>query len=301
MTAPMVAFALLLACPSFRADVRTEALETASFLQSADDERLDAWPKLPDLDRTKKDIERLRRANTPKMGEEALAALTADGAGVVPLLLPIYEKERDEAVLARVLAVLDAVVAPPHTRLLAREFAHRATRVRIWALSRAAISVDREIAPAAEEALARVRAQGEKADAEELYRAGLCATASGSLAGFDVVRNRALTSWNASAAEIRAAVASVRGAEASKRICSELAQASRDEQLAGLRLLAGCGDPSTTRSVRPYLDSTDNLLRIEAINALRGIVDGEQPLDKLPVFEAIELAEKWKLRLGGHK
>jgi hypothetical protein len=300
MTAPQLALALCFALAPGAVD-RAGAPGSVTLDRQDGDEHLDAWPKLPDADRTKKDIERLRRASTPKMGEEALAALTADGAGVVPLLLPIYEKERDEAVLGRVRTVLDAVTAKPHTRLLAKEFAHRSVRVRVWALARAAGCADKEVAPAAEEALAKVRTQGEKADPEELYRAALCTTASGSLAGLDVVRERALTHWNDSATELRAALASVRGAEASQKISPTLAQGSREEQLAGLRLLAGCGDPSTTGAVRPFLDSTDNLLRIEAINALRGIVDGEQPLDKLPVFEAIELADKWKLRLGGHK
>ena len=30
---------------------------------------------------------------------------------------------------------------------------------------------------------------------------------------------------------------------------------------------------------------------------MRGIVDGEPPVDNLPVFEMIELAEAWKKRL----
>jgi hypothetical protein len=300
MTSPLLALALCFALSP--APVRAGgALDPSALALRAGDEHLDAWPKLPDADRTKKDIDRLRRASTPKMGEEALAALTADGAGVVPLLLPIYEKDRDEAVLGRVREVLDAVTGPPHTRLLAKEFAHRSGRVRVWALARAAACADKEVAPAAEEALTKARALGEKADPEELYLAALCATASGSLAGFDIVRKRALERWNDSAKELRTALASVRGADASQRIAPALGQASRDEQLAGLRMLAGCGDPSSTSAVRPFLDSADNLLRIEAINALRGIVDGELPLDKLPVFEAIELADKWKMRLGGHK
>ncbi len=47
-----------------------------------------------------------------------------------------------------------------------------------------------------------------------------------------------------------------------------------------------------------YLGIT-RLLRmiVGAINALRGIIDGDPPLDKLPVFEAIERADKWKSRL----
>jgi len=48
--------------------------------------------------------------------------------------------------------------------------------------------------------------------------------------------------------------------------------------------------------VKPQLDNTDNSIRIAAINALRGIVDGDLPIANLPVFEAIELAKKWKTR-----
>jgi len=48
--------------------------------------------------------------------------------------------------------------------------------------------------------------------------------------------------------------------------------------------------------VKRELDSTDNSIRIAAINAMRGIVDGDLPIANLPVFEAIELAKKWKER-----
>ena len=47
----------------------------------------------------------------------------------------------------------------------------------------------------------------------------------------------------------------------------------------------------------PFLDETDNSIRIEAINALRGIVDGDQPIDKLSAFQAIEVANEWKGKL----
>jgi hypothetical protein len=60
-------------------------------------------------------------------------------------------------------------------------------------------------------------------------------------------------------------------------------------------MLAGCGiKPDALPLVRPNLDSTDNSIRVAAINAMRGIVDGEPPIANLPVFEAIELAKKWK-------
>jgi hypothetical protein len=49
--------------------------------------------------------------------------------------------------------------------------------------------------------------------------------------------------------------------------------------------------------VLPFLDTNDNTLRIAAINALRGIVDGEPPIERLAVFDAIEMAKTWKERL----
>ena len=46
--------------------------------------------------------------------------------------------------------------------------------------------------------------------------------------------------------------------------------------------------------VKPFLDSNDNSIRIAAINAVRGMADGEGPVADLPVFDAIELAKKLK-------
>jgi hypothetical protein len=36
---------------------------------------------------------------------------------------------------------------------------------------------------------------------------------------------------------------------------------------------------------------------VVTINALRGIVDGDGPLEQLSSFEAIEMAKKWKSRI----
>jgi hypothetical protein len=49
--------------------------------------------------------------------------------------------------------------------------------------------------------------------------------------------------------------------------------------------------------VRFFLDDDDNQVRVAAINACRGIVDGAPPEEQLPVFEAIESAKKWKERV----
>jgi hypothetical protein len=77
-----------------------------------------------------------------------------------------------------------------------------------------------------------------------------------------------------------------------------LAATKRKTKVAGLRLIAACGEKESAKHlVLPFLDENDNSLRVAAINALRGIVDGDPPLNKLSVFEAIERANKWKARL----
>ena len=73
--------------------------------------------------------------------------------------------------------------------------------------------------------------------------------------------------------------------------------ASLPDERPALRMLAGCGEKARSRSLKPHLDDSDNTVRVAAINAARGIIDGEAPLDKLATFTAIEMALEWKKRL----
>lgn len=269
-----------------------------------DDEvkRLDAWPETTDRSVVKLDVERLRKARTEEMGVQAGAALVAEGAGVVPYLLPAFGKEKDEAALARIEGVLEAVTDARHTRLLAREFDHRAPVVRIWTLDRVAQFPDPGLRETAEKRLGVVRAQARKLGAEEVYMAALCSTSTGSLAGIDLLIAQEPTSWTKGQVELRTILAPVRGPEATALVARGLEAADdaadgRKQRISALRLLGGCGDPDSVRLVRPFLDSTDRGLQLAAINALRGIVDGDPPLEQLPVFEMIERANKWKARV----
>jgi len=66
--------------------------------------------------------------------------------------------------------------------------------------------------------------------------------------------------------------------------------------VAVLRMLAGCGEKEQAGRLRGFLDDEDNTIRVTAINALRGMVDGELPIEDLAAFEAIEMASVWKGR-----
>lgn len=296
--------ALCVALAACAAPTYAEATLTARVVDDERDEeeikRLEEWPEPRDDRQLKIDVARLRKANTEEMGTQAHHALVAEGAAAAPALLKALGKEKGEDARERILDVLDEITGAPHTRLLAKEFDDKSDVVRVWCLTRVAAFPDAGVREAAVAALGRAENAAEKGKSSEaeLYAAALCATSAGDLAGLQRLAKRAEEDWKDSGAAIRVALESVRGKEATAAYRDLLASDKRQVIVAGLRLLAGCGDrESAVPLVAPFLDNTDNTLRVAAINALRGIVDGEPPLDKLPVFEAIELAGEWKKRI----
>jgi hypothetical protein len=259
-------------------------------------EYLTAWPAPANKDAVLVDIEKLCKLRTPEMGVQARESLESTGAAAVPFLLERLGKERDENAAKRVREVLVAVTAAGQTRLLAKEFDSRFETTKTFALWRAAAFPDPAIRPAAEAAWQRIDKLGAKADPEQRYAAALCAASAGSLIGVDVLQETALKTWDRRGVELRSALEGVRGPEATKIVLAKLKDADQKQKVAVLRLLAGCGDKSALPVVKPFLDDDDNQLRVSAINACRGIVDGAPPLEQLPVFEAIETAKKWKER-----
>ncbi|MCA8980222.1 MAG: hypothetical protein H6831_08600 [Planctomycetes bacterium] len=259
--------------------------------------RLEAWPEPRDSNQLKVDVARLRKANTEEMGSQAHIALVAEGAAAAPALISALGKEKNKDARERITDVLEQITGAEHTRLIAAEFGDKSDVVRIWCLRRVAAFPDSGVREAAVAALQRVE-KSKKPDAEELYVAALCATSAGDLSGLQRLAERAEDDWKDSGAEIRTALESVRGKEATAAFVPLLSSEKRNMKVTGLNLLAGAGEAETSVAlIKPFLDDTDNTLRVAAINALRGIVDGEPPLDKLPVFEAIELANEWKKRV----
>jgi hypothetical protein len=284
----------------------THAQTQAPADKPAEIERAAAWPTLTGeaLATMRTDIERLRKARTPEMGEQAEQALIATGAAVVPELLPVLGKEREIEARVRCENVLTQLTTPAHTRLLAAEFGDKSREVRTWVLRRCGAFPDAGIRAAAETALAAALKAKPRSDdrderdavAEERYAAALCATAAGSLAGLNEIDSWVLSSWGKRGPEMRVALEAVRGKPATDHAAVLAGDQDRKKIVAGLNMLAGCGSKDAVAIVKPHLDSTDNSIRVAAINAMRGIVDGDQPIANLPVFEAIELAKKWKGR-----
>jgi hypothetical protein len=261
-------------------------------------ERATAWPALDGEAeaQVETDVQRLRKASTPEMASGAEAGLLAAGAGAVPLLLPTLAHEKDPEALKRIDSVLLRLTDARHTRLLAAGFTDKSPIIRGWCLRRCAAFPDAELRAQAEAALAVLTKPGKKPEREELYAAALCVVSTGNAAGLAHLTPFAVDEWGKRGGELRAALEAVRSPEAAA-VCAPLVESKDRKQIVGgLNLLAGCGDPGSVARVRPFLDSTDNSIRVAAINAMRGIVDGDPPLDKLAVFEAIEMAKEWKTR-----
>jgi HEAT repeat protein len=258
---------------------------------------LTAWPAPANKEATLTDVEKLCKARTPEMSTQAKDALVGGGAACVPFLLDRLGREKDEAAVKRVREVLLEVTSADQTRLLAKEFDGKAPTVRVFCLHRASSFPDAGIRQAAESSWKRIEKAGDKVEADERYAAALCLASAGSIGGLDNLMEAAKKSWDKNGVEIRAALEGVRGPEASKQVADKLEGADQKQKVAVLHMLAGCGDKSAMPRVRFFLDDDDNQVRVAAINACRGIVDGAPPEEQLPVFEAIESAKKWKERV----
>jgi len=257
---------------------------------------LTEWPKPMSKDQLATDIDRVIKAAIPEMAASGKEGVVAEGAAAVPSVLDRYGREKVEDAAARLRTILLEITVADQMRLLAKEFESKDLPHRTFALWRCAAFPDKEIKPQAEAAWAKVVKQGDKADSDERYAAALCATASGSMAPFDVIFEIAQKSWAKKGLELRVALESVRGAEATQKVVAKLG-GERKAKIAALKMLAGCGDRTVLPTLKPLLDESDNEIRVVTINALRGIVDGDEPLEQLSSFEAIEMAKKWKTRI----
>lgn len=260
-------------------------------------ERWTAWPKPADKDAVVTDIERVIKAHVPEMAEQGRDALVAAGGGAVPLVLDRYGRERNDDARERLHEVLMKTTTAEQTRLLAKEFESKLAPVRAFTLHRVAAFPDPGVLEPAEKAWARLAKAGDKADPEERYSAALCAASAGSIVGLDALYDACQSKrWDREKREIRIASEGARGKPATDALLAKLDKADRKGKVAVLRLLAGCGEKAQAAKLRGFLDDEDNAIRVAAINALRGMVDGEPPIEDLAAFEAIEMAKAWKGR-----
>ncbi|HUR29193.1 MAG TPA: hypothetical protein VM509_13480 [Planctomycetota bacterium] len=270
--------------------------------------RLEAWPTFNNeaLKIAQTDVERVRKASTEEMATAGREGLVKAGAGVAPLLLAALGKEKDESVRARIVAVLDQVTGAEHTRLLAKEFGSKSRDVRLYVFNRCSLYPDSELRGVVEPLLTKA-VKDNAIDSDERYAIAVCATSTSSTAGLPALHAAAAENWNKRGVQIRAALEGVRGPDASAILLAMfkegdipapnaplLPKEDRQRVVACLNMLAGCGDKSALNKAKSFLDSTDNTVRVAAINAVLGIAQGKPPVANLSAFEAVELAKKLK-------
>lgn len=256
------------------------------------------WPKLEG--KSTKDlglaIESLKRAPTAEGVDAALDKIRGFGKPAVPYLYEALSRQKVEAdgelsqEATRLLGALDAVVDREDGARLAVDTAHRHALVRRFALRKCGeFGVEAALA-AAKKALA-------DPDPDTRFEAALTGAALGSLDGFEVLRRAARDDWPARGARLRAILERHRSEAATEKCLPGLASSDWQDVCASLRLLAGWGVRSCASEVARHLDTTDNRVKESCINALRGIVDGEPPIEKLSAFDLAEQAIAWKKRL----
>lgn len=271
-------------------------------------ERAKAWPKYANQAALKRSVSKLRKARTEEMATSGAAELEAIGAAAAPLLLDRIGAEQDAGARERMAAVLDAITAPTHTRLLAEVLESRAAWTRRYAARRIAQLGDPGLREVAEEYLRTwiERAADDRmkkpVDPLDLHRAAILCVATGSPDGLERCLALAVPkTWEAFGADLEAACTSARaagsevGADLGARLGSAQAAADR---VALLRLLTYAGREDQVGPIAPLLDVEQNHVKVAAINALRMIVDGDPPLRRLSSFDAIERANRWKARLS---
>jgi len=263
-------------------------------------ERLATWPELQKKNRskTKLEIDKLRTAATEGMESSAREALAEIGDRAAPMLLQSLAKERKPDARERFAEVLEGLVDARHTRLLAEHLDDKSLELRIFCLQRVAAYPDPGIRASAEKAWATVKAQEEKgrADGREIDAAALACLSAGSSVTLEAVFERTKKRWAREGVAIRAACEGARTDEVTRTLLSRL-NGTKQEQLAALRMLAGCGTKAALPELKYMLDSSNHSLRVATLDALRGIVDGLPPMGRASVFDTIEEIDTWKKRI----
>ena len=275
--------------------------------EDGEDERATEWPVSDDEAAIKRSVSKLRKAANPEMEAGGRAEIVASGAAAAPFMLRSLGKERGEDARERLTDALDSVTTAKHTRLLAKFFGNKSDAVRRYTMRRVAMLGDPGLRETAEELLTdlEVRAADPKARKKvaeiDLDLAAILCVGCGSQAGLARVMTLAVPKqWIKWRSTLRPVAASARAAgdEIGRAIAGTLLGATDpSDRVAALNLLAYAGDDHLSRAVRPSLDAEENHVKVAAINALRMMVDGDPPLDRLSTFDAIERANKWKSRL----
>lgn len=248
-------------------------------------EKLSEWPKLSDLDRdrTMGLLAQFRKQEHLHAG--AHDSLVAIGDALAPLLFQ-QVSDREENINPHIFAVLDEVLGPQHAALLARESKTHKLALRRYVALRLCKLHDQEMLPV-------LQAMAKDKDEEVVWLANLGLLALAQKPALPAVLARVRTDWPGCRDLIAGVLPAAKSREAGQWVLEAMDKAKAVEQMNALRVLRYLGTKDHTLAIKGYLTAEDNNVKKEAINALR-VIHGEEPLEKLSVFQVIDMAKEWQ-------
>jgi hypothetical protein len=251
-----------------------------------------SWPKLDALktDRVAQLVANFKMDNQ-ELHTKSFGELVELGAGAAPILIGrVSDTPGADKVNAWLIRALAQITAIEHAPLLVPDASSKVLARRRWAVGRLVDLGAPGLVDLFKKALA-------DKDEEVAFRAAVGLVASGDPAGLDKTLARAKSDWKGCREFLEANLPRGRGIEVSNWLAAKSDAGEFAEKVAALRLFRSCGDRAHARKISSLLDSSDNGVKKEAINALRVVVLGEKPLDDLSVFQVIDMAKEIKAKL----
>lgn len=252
----------------------------------------DAKPEWPDPSAKSRELVKLGLRKLDDEDKEVVAKTEQDLIALGPEIAPLLFRQftdRKEAIHGSLSRILDGIVLPEHAPLLLPllERKHGALRR----------DVTRRLArfrlPAMQKTLEQLR---KDKDPEVDYYAALGLAGLGQFDHMEVVFERCRTDWHGANALAGEILTPVRGSEGVMWLKAKL-DGEEEDEICALRMMRFLCPKDYAGIPASRLDSRSGAAKKEAINALRVIVDGDEPLENLSVFQAIEHAKKWKARI----
>ncbi len=258
---------------------------------AAQDPQKPEWPHLDDAQ-----LARARVLAEALNGDDEAAATAAEtelaglGAGIEPMMVVRLGNTKTTRQANTIAGVLDAAVPAEYAPLVAEHARDRHPEVRRWSIGWLA----RHPAEAQRDALEHAT---EDKDEIVAFRASAGLVALGSIDDLQRVFETCKEDWPTHAEFVAAVLPAARGTAAADWVLARMPADDVRARITGLRLLRNLAPKEYAGKIVPYLDAEQHAVKKEAVNALRGIVDGDAPLEDLSVFQVIDLAKKWKARV----
>lgn len=189
--------------------------------------------------------------------------------------------------------VLDQILTKEHAPLVAQHADHSQAAGRLYVISRLARYNDKKYLPL-------FKAARKDKNPEVAFHAAIgLATTTLDKDALELIFQRCMKEWHDIGESVTEALQVIRGFEAMFWLKKRILNGKLVERVAGLRLMRALAPKEMARSILPYLDSEDYIIKKEAVNALRVVVDGKKPfpLQELTVFRIQQLRKEWKARL----